>query len=115
MPAVPRNALYVGLTWGCDRAAINASVEERGRAGVSADDRNTAFAVGYWGTDWRAGFTQRTSRWQLSEYLRLDNLTNRSYVGSVIVNASGGQYFEPKPRHTALLIFTAKWRVDCVG
>jgi iron complex outermembrane recepter protein len=112
LPAVPRNALYLGLTWSYEPAGFSTSVEEQGRAGIFADDRNTAFAVGYWETDWRAGFTQRTARWQLSEYLRLDNLTNRSYVGSVIVNASGGQYFEPEPGRTALVMFTAKWRVD---
>ena len=112
LPAVPRNALYLGLTWSFEPAGFSTTLEEQGRAGIFADDRNTAFAPGYWETDWRAGFTQRTARWQLSEYLRLDNLTNRSYVGSVIVNASGGQYFEPEPGRTALVMFTAKWRID---
>lgn len=112
LPAVPRNALYLGLTWSYEPAGFSTTLEEQARAGIFADDRNTAFAGGYWETDWRAGFTQRTSRWQFSEFLRLDNLTNRSYVGSVIVNASGGQYFEPEPGRTALAVFTAKWRVD---
>jgi iron complex outermembrane receptor protein len=112
LPAVPRNALYAGLTWSYAPLGFSTTIEEQGRAGIFADDRNTAFASGYWETNWHAGFTQRTARWQLSEYLRLDNLTNRSYVGSVIVNASGGQYFEPEPGRTALIMFTAKWRVD---
>jgi len=112
LPAVPRNAFYLGLTWSYEPVGFSTTVEEQARAGIFADDRNTAFAPGYWETDWRAGFTQRTPHWQLSEYLRLDNLTNRTYVGSVIVNASGGQYFEPEPGRTALLMFTAKWRVD---
>jgi iron complex outermembrane receptor protein len=112
LPAVPRNALYVGLTWSYEPAGFSTTLEEQGRAGIFADDRNTAFADGYWETDWRAGLTQRTANWQLSEDLRLDNLTNRSYVGSVIVNASGGQYFEPEPGRTALIMFTAKWRID---
>jgi iron complex outermembrane receptor protein len=112
LPAVPRNDLYVGLTWSYAPAGFATTVEEQARAGIFADDRNTAFAPGYWETNWRAGFTQRTSRWQFSEYLRLDNLTNRSYVDSVIVNASNGEYFEPDPGRTALIMFTAKWRVD---
>jgi iron complex outermembrane receptor protein len=112
LPAVPRNALYVGLTWSYLPLGFSTTLEEQGRTGIFADDRNTAFAPGYWETDWRAGFTQRTARWQLSEYLRLDNLTNRAYVGSVIVNASGGQYFEPEPGRTAVLMFTAKRRID---
>jgi len=112
LPAVPRNALYLGLTWSYAPAGFSTTIEEQARAGIFADDRNTAFASGYWETDWRAGFTQRTARWQFSEYLRLDNLTNRSYVGSVIVNASGAQYFEPEPGRTAFVMLTAKWRVD---
>ena len=112
LPAVPRNALYLGLTWSYAPVGFSTAVEEQGRAGIFADDRNTAFAPSYWETNWRGGFTQQTPRWQFSETLRLDNLTNRSYVGSVIVNASGGQYFEPEPGRTALIMFTAKWRVD---
>ena len=54
-------------------------------------------------TDWRAGLTQRTAHWQFSEYLRLDNLTNRTYVGSVIVNQSNAGYYEAAPGRTALL------------
>jgi iron complex outermembrane recepter protein len=112
LPAVPRNALYLGLTWSYAPLGFSTAIEEQGRAGIFADDRNTAFASGYWETNWRGGFTQRTPRWQFGETLRLDNLTNRTYVGSVIVNASGGQYFEPEPGRTALIMFTAKWRVD---
>ena len=56
--------------------------------------------------------TQRTAHWQFSEYLRLDNLTNRTYVGSVIVNESNAGYFEPAPGRTALVMFNAKWRID---
>ena len=112
LPAVPRNALYVGVTWTYAPVGFSTSLEEQGRAGIYADDRNTAFASGYWETDWRAGLSQTTSRWQFNEYLRVDNLTNRTYVGSVIVNQSNAGYFEPAPGRTALVMFNAKWRVD---
>ena len=68
LPAVPRNALYLGVTWTYAPLGFSTSVEEQGRAAIYADDRNTAFAPGYWETDWRAGLTQTTSRWQFSEY-----------------------------------------------
>jgi iron complex outermembrane recepter protein len=112
LPAVARNALYVGLTWRYAPLGFSTTLEEQGRAGIYADDRNTAFAPGYWETNWHAGFDQQTGRWQLSEYLRLDNLTDRAYVGSVIVNESNSRYFEPEPGRTAYVMFTAKWRVD---
>jgi iron complex outermembrane recepter protein len=112
LPAVARNALYAGLTWKYAPLGFSTVLEQVARAGIYADDRNTAFAPGYWTTNWRAGFEQSTRRWQLSEYLRIENLTNRSYVDSVIVNASGGQYFEPDPGRTAFITFNAKWRID---
>ena len=43
---------------------------------------------------------------------RLDNFTNRAYVGSVIVNESNSRYFEPAPGRVAYIMFTAAWRVD---
>ena len=112
LPAVPRNDFYLGLTWKYAPLGFVTTLEEQGRAGIFADDRNTAFAPGFWVTDWHAGFEQQTPRWRFSEYLRVDNLTNRHYVDSVIVNASGGEYFEPDPGRTVLIMFNAKWRID---
>jgi iron complex outermembrane receptor protein len=45
-----------------------------------------------------AGLVQERSRWRLSEFVRIDNLGNRNYVGSVIVNETNFRYFEPAPR-----------------
>ena len=112
LPAVPRNALYAGVTWRYAPLGFSTTLEEQGRARIYADDRNTAAAAGYWETDWHAGFDQQTRRWQLSEFVRLDNLTNRTYVGSVIVNESNSRYFEPAPGRTAYLMFNAKWRIQ---
>ncbi|NOS96772.1 MAG: TonB-dependent receptor [Methylotenera sp.] len=41
----------------------------------------------------RGGFTQHLGNWKLNEFARIDNLTDREYVGSVKVNTSGT--FEP--------------------
>ncbi len=112
LPAVPRNDLYVGVTWTYAPLGFSTRLEEQGRAGIYANDRNTAFAPGYWETDWWAGLTQHTARWQFSEYLRVDNLTDRTYVGSVIVNQSSAEYYEAAPGRTALVMFNAKWRID---
>jgi iron complex outermembrane receptor protein len=112
LPAVPRNALYAGITWRYAPLGFSTTLEEQARAKIYADDRNTASAAGYWQTNWHAGFEQQTRRWELDEYVRLDNLTDRAYVGSVIVNESNSRYFEPAPGRTAYLLFSAKWRLD---
>jgi iron complex outermembrane recepter protein len=112
LPAVARNALYAGVTWRYTPLGFSATLEEQARARIYADDRNTASAPGYWETNFHAGFDQQTGRWQLSEFLRLDNLTDRAYVGSVIVNESNSRYFEPAPGRTAYVMFNAKWRIE---
>ncbi|HUP94813.1 MAG TPA: hypothetical protein VM164_07885, partial [Burkholderiales bacterium] len=45
----------------------------------------------------RAGFEQRTRQWRFSEFVRVDNITNRSYIGSVIVAEANGRFYEPAP------------------
>jgi iron complex outermembrane receptor protein len=37
-------------------------------------------------------------------------LTNRRYVGSVIVNETNSRFFEPAPARTALVMFSAAYR-----
>jgi len=112
LPAVPRNALYAGLTWTYAPLGFTATLEAQDRSKIYADDRNTASAAGYWEMNLRAGFAQETARWRFSEFLRLDNVANRAYVGSVIVNESNSRYFEPAPGRVAYIMFNAKWRID---
>jgi iron complex outermembrane receptor protein len=45
-----------------------------------------------------AGVVQQGRRWRISEFARIDNLTDRNYVGSVIVNETNSRYYEPAPR-----------------
>jgi iron complex outermembrane recepter protein len=43
----------------------------------------------------RLGARQQVGRWTLAQSLRIDNLANRRYVGSVIVNQANQQFYEP--------------------
>jgi iron complex outermembrane receptor protein len=110
LPAVPANSVYAGLTWRASRAGFSATAETVGRSQIYADDRNSAAAAGFWTTNLRAGLAQQTERWTLSETARIDNVTGRRYVDSVIVNESNGRYFEPDPGRTVYLLFTAAYR-----
>ena len=107
LPAVPAHVGYAGLTWRHAPAGFSATLEIQARAAIEVDDRNSDAAPGYWVTGIRAGFEQRTADWQFSEFLHVDNLADRRYVGSVIVNESNSRYFEPEPGRTAYLVFHA--------
>jgi iron complex outermembrane receptor protein len=110
LPAVPMNFLYSGVTWSYAPWGFSTTGELEARARIYADDRNSAAAPSYWLANWRAGFEQDFKHWRLSEYGRLDNLANRSYVGSVIVNETNMRFFEPAPGRTASIMFNASWK-----
>jgi len=110
LPAVPMNSVYAGLTWSYAPLAFSTTLETQGRSKIYVDDRNSDAAAGFWVANVRAGFEQETRRWRFSEYARLDNLANRTYVGSVIVNETNGRFFEPAPGRTAYIMFNAALR-----
>ncbi len=110
LPAVPMNALYVGLTWTYAPRGFSATLETLSRSHIYTDDRNSDSAGAYWVTNARAGFVQESPHWRFSEFASLDNVANRAYVGSVIVNESNSRFFEAAPGRTAYLMFNAAHR-----
>jgi iron complex outermembrane receptor protein len=110
LPAVPMNSLYAGLIWHYAPPGFTATLETQGRSRIYADDRNSEAAAGFWVVNARAGFEQETRHWRFSEFGRLDNLANRAYVGSVIVNETNSRFFEPAPGRTAYIMFIAALR-----
>jgi iron complex outermembrane receptor protein len=110
LPAVPQNAVYASLTWKPSSERFTATAETVGRSRIYADDRNTAATAGYWSSNLRAGLVQQGARWRVTETFRLDNVFDRRYVGTVIVNETNGRYFEPSPGRTAYLIISAAIR-----
>lgn len=110
LPAVPAHSAYAALGWRHAASGFAATLEGQARAAIAVDDRNSDSAVAYWVANLRAGFEQTTSGWHCSEYLQADNLADRRYVGSVIVNESNGRFFEPAPGRTVYLLFSAAHR-----
>jgi iron complex outermembrane recepter protein len=110
LPAVARNSLYFGVSWNYAPLGFSTTLETLGRAKIYADDRNINGAAGYWVANLRAGFEQETRHWRFSEFTRLDNLANRAYVGSVIVNEANSRFFEPAAGRTAYVMFNAALR-----
>ncbi len=112
LPAVPMNEFYGRLSWAYAPAGFTATAELESRSRLYVNDLNTDAAAAYWIANLRFGFHQSTRRWRLREYVRIDDLADRAYVGSVIVNQSSGGYFEPAPGRTEMLMFNAAWRED---
>ena len=102
--------LDAGLTWRRAPHDFWVTLEGIGRAQLYANDLDSQAAAGYWLANLQAGIEQQRSLWDFTESLRLDNIGNRSYVGSVIVNETNMRYYEPEPGRTVYLMVTVSHR-----
>ncbi|HEY7883465.1 MAG TPA: iron transporter, partial [Cellvibrionaceae bacterium] len=98
LPGVAKASLYSQwdwLPWADDRFAVNLAGQYRSR--IASRDDNSEFAPA--STLWSLGVSGEQS-WgasTLSAWARVENLTDKSAVGAVIVNQGGGRTMEPLP------------------
>ena len=108
MPGVPSDTLYGELVWRHAASGFHAVAELRHNGRVFVDDQNSASAEPYTVTNLRVGLEQRTRAWRFTEFARVDNVTDRRYIGSVIVAAAGGAFYEPAPGRNWLVGVSAQ-------
>ncbi len=96
LPAVPANSAYAELAWTrADWAGFSTALEFQYADKLYVNERNSDSAASYSVVNARAGLEQRTGMWTLREFVRVNNLADRNYVGSVIVGDTNGRFFEP--------------------
>jgi iron complex outermembrane receptor protein len=98
LPGVPKSQAYAQLRYRQPR--IYTYLEALWRSRVPVNDASTEFADAYTVFNLVAGLVQQGTGWRISEFVRLDNLTDRNYAGSVIVNEANGRFYEPSPRRS---------------
>jgi iron complex outermembrane recepter protein len=96
LPGTARSQLYGELRY--RKEPFFAQLEALHRSRVAVNDPNSDFADPYTVLNLVGGLVQHGGPWRLTEFARVDNLTNRNYVGSVIVNETNMRYYEPAPR-----------------
>jgi len=101
LPGVPRTQAYASLRY--RRESYYAQLEAVRRSRVPVNDANAQFADAYAVANLAAGLVQRGERWRLTEFVRIDNLADRNYAGSVIVNEGNSRFYEPAPGRNYLL------------
>ena len=97
LPGVPPSSLFGEVVWRHQASGFHAGVEVRRNGKVYVNDANSEFAAAYTVWNLRAGFEQRGKSWRVSEFLRIDNIADRRYIGSVIVAEANGRFYEPAP------------------
>ena len=109
IPGIAEHALYASFGW-VPPDGWRAGAELRALGHIEANDRNTAGAPGYAVAALYAGYVKRWARWDFNAFLRVDNLFDRRYIGSLIVNEGNARYFEPAPGRSWTLGMGAAYR-----
>jgi iron complex outermembrane receptor protein len=103
LPGVPRRTFYSEARWAPLGPSFSTAFELRYSDRIYTSDANTESADSYAVVNWRIVFEQRASDWRISEFLRIENLFDKNYVGSVIVGDANRQFYEPAPRRNAMV------------
>ncbi|MCB1929531.1 MAG: TonB-dependent receptor [Rhodocyclaceae bacterium] len=95
MPGIPRTTVFAELAWK-PGDGLTAAVEGFYRSKVFVEDSNTEqSAPSYAILNLRLSAEQRRGDWRVEQLLRVDNVFDRQYVGSVIVGDRNGRFYEP--------------------
>jgi iron complex outermembrane recepter protein len=112
IPGVPNQGLFAEMVWSKSDKSLEFGVEGRAAGKMAANDLNTAYASGYGIMNLRAIARQNAGSWSISEFARVDNVFDRSYVGSVIVNQASliPQFYESAPMRNWLVGVKATYK-----
>ncbi|HZW17192.1 MAG TPA: TonB-dependent receptor [Luteimonas sp.] len=96
IPGLSRHAAWAELRWAAG-SATDVVLDGRfsGRVYVADDSKESAPAYAVFSLAAERRFDAFGLQWR--GYARIDNLFDRDYVGSVIVNDGNGRYYEPAP------------------
>ena len=103
LPGVPKEQFYAEGAWRNAPWGMRVALELLHRSRVPVNDQNSEFAASFTVVNAVIGFDQRGAGWRLNEFLRVDNIGDKAYIGSVIVNAGFNRFYEPAPRRNILL------------
>ena len=109
LPGVPRSDAYARLSWGHE-LGWNANVSAQYMSRIAANDANSAFARAYAVLNLAGGYGADVGSTRLSAFVRINNVLDRRYAGSVIADDSNAQYFEPAPGFNVFAGLTATFR-----
>lgn len=110
LPGVAENNLFAELVWKHPGSGFHAGVEGIARSKVYVEDTNTRQAApGYAIANLRFGVDRQYGALKLGTFLRLNNLFDRQYVGSVIVGDSNLRFYEAAPGFNWLAGISARY------
>jgi iron complex outermembrane receptor protein len=110
IPGTYKSQIYGEVAWKYPTLGFFSALEGRYNSEVYVNDINTDKAPSYTIFNVRAGFEQKLSNWRFKEYIRIENITDKDYIGSVRVNDGNALFFEPAAGRNYLLGINAQYK-----
>ncbi|HBR1785525.1 TPA: TonB-dependent receptor [Klebsiella quasipneumoniae subsp. quasipneumoniae] len=111
IPGIARNMGYASFGYQPEQGWYAGS-DIRYISDIMANDENTAKAPSWTVVGLTTGYKWSYGRMDMDLFGRVDNLFDREYVGSVIVNESNGRYYEPAPGRNYGIGLNLAWRFE---
>ncbi|EPY7007513.1 TonB-dependent receptor PqqU [Klebsiella pneumoniae] len=111
IPGIARNMGYASFGYQPEQGWYAGS-DIRYMSEIMANDENTAKAPSWTVVGLTTGYKWSYGRMDMDLFGRIDNLFDREYVGSVIVNESNGRYYEPAPGRNYGIGLNLAWRFE---
>lgn len=111
MPGIARNMGFASLGFIPDEGWY-AGTDVRYMGDIMANDENTAKAPSYTVVGLNTGYKFNYSQPTVDIFGRVDNLFDKEYIGSVIVNESNGRYYEPAPGRNYGVGINLAWQFE---
>jgi iron complex outermembrane recepter protein len=108
IPGVPRHQGQVRLGW--TPGPWSAALEFNASSHIVVNDVGTISAPGYGLWSLEAGRDWQLTGSRLRAFARVDNVLDKTYVGSVIVNEGNSRFFESGPDRTVIFGLQWSWR-----
>ena len=110
IPGTYKQTLYGEVSWKYKPLGFSTALEGRANSKTYvAFKPEYGSADGFAVAAWRGGFTQKLNNWNVSEFVRVDNLFDKDYVGSVRVGDLNSRYYEAAPGRNWLLGLSAAY------
>jgi len=94
IPGTYKNRAYAELSWRYPSLGFYTAIEGIYSSNSFTDDKNSASADAYTVFNWKGSFQQNFNKFSVSEFVRLDNITDKNYVSSVRVNDKDSRFYE---------------------
>ncbi|MBK2371108.1 TonB-dependent receptor [Klebsiella sp. PO552] len=111
IPGIARNMGYASFGYQPEQGWYAGS-DIRYMSDIMANDENTAKAPSWTVVGLTTGYKWSYGKMDMDLFGRVDNLFDREYVGSVIVNESNGRYYEPAPGRNYGIGLNLAWRFE---